>query len=122
MEATATPGLPRVVTTLTTGTVRPAAGNFAIVETSTGVRSDAAGLCALARKYGALSIVDCVTSLGGIAVDVAGWDADVVHSGTQKCLSAPPGLSPIALSKGAQAAIEALALRRLKQSGRPRGC
>jgi alanine-glyoxylate transaminase/serine-glyoxylate transaminase/serine-pyruvate transaminase len=46
-----------------------------------------------------------VTSLGGIAVDVAGWDADVVYSGTQKCLSAPPGLSPIALSPRAQAAI-----------------
>jgi alanine-glyoxylate transaminase/serine-glyoxylate transaminase/serine-pyruvate transaminase len=78
---------------------------FVHAETSTGVRSDAASLCAVARKHGALSIVDCVTSLGGIAVDVAGWDADVVYSGTQKCLSAPPGLSPIALSKRAQAAI-----------------
>ena len=78
---------------------------FVHAETSTGVRSDAASLCAVARKYGALSVVDCVTSLGGIVVDVAGWDADVVYSGTQKCLSAPPGLSPIALSKRAQAAI-----------------
>lgn len=78
---------------------------FVHAETSTGVRSDAAGLCALARKHGALSIVDCVTSLGGITVDVAAWGADVVYSGTQKCLSAPPGLSPIALSKEAQAAI-----------------
>jgi len=78
---------------------------FVHAETSTGVRSDAGPLCALARKHGALSVVDCVTSLGGIAVDVAGWDADVVYSGTQKCLSAPPGLSPIALSKRAQAAI-----------------
>src|SRR5436190_9964198 len=78
---------------------------FVHAETSTGVRSDAASLCAIARKHGALSIVDCVTSLGGIVVDVAGWDADVVYSGTQKCLSAPPGLSPIALSKRAQAAI-----------------
>ena len=80
---------------------------FVHAETSTGVRSDAATLCALARKYGALSIVDCVTSLGGIPVDVAAWDADAVYSGTQKCLSAPPGLSPIALSKRAQAAITA---------------
>jgi alanine-glyoxylate transaminase/serine-glyoxylate transaminase/serine-pyruvate transaminase len=80
---------------------------FVHAETSTGVRSDAASLCALARKYGALSIVDCVTSLGGIPVDVAAWDADAVYSGTQKCLSAPPGLSPIALSKRAQAAITA---------------
>jgi alanine-glyoxylate transaminase/serine-glyoxylate transaminase/serine-pyruvate transaminase len=78
---------------------------FVHAETSTGAQSDAGVLCALARKHGALSIVDCVTSLGGIVVDVAGWDADVVYSGTQKCLSAPPGLSPIALSKRAQAAI-----------------
>ncbi|HEX3886718.1 MAG TPA: alanine--glyoxylate aminotransferase family protein [Phenylobacterium sp.] len=78
---------------------------FVHAETSTGARSDAASLCAVARKYGALSVVDCVTSLGGIVVDVAGWDADVVYSGTQKCLSAPPGLAPIALSQRAQAAI-----------------
>lgn len=78
---------------------------FVHAETSTGARSDAAALCALARKYGALSVVDCVTSLGGVVVDVAAWDADVVYSGTQKCLSAPPGLAPIALSRRAQAAI-----------------
>jgi alanine-glyoxylate transaminase/serine-glyoxylate transaminase/serine-pyruvate transaminase len=78
---------------------------FVHAETSTGARSDAATLCRLARTYGALSVVDTVTSLGGIAVDVAGWDADVVYSGTQKCLSAPPGLSPIALSTRAQEAI-----------------
>lgn len=78
---------------------------FVHAETSTGSRSDAATLCGLARKHGALSVVDCVTSLGGIVVDAAAWDADVIYSGTQKCLSAPPGLSPIAISKQAQAAI-----------------
>ena len=78
---------------------------FVHAETSTGARSDAATLCRIARKHGALSVVDCVTSLGGIPVDVAAWGADVVYSGTQKCLSAPPGLSPIAISKAAQAAI-----------------
>ena len=78
---------------------------FVHAETSTGARSDAGSLCAVARQHGALSVVDCVTSLGGIPVDVAAWDADAVYSGTQKCLSAPPGLSPIALSKRAQAAI-----------------
>lgn len=78
---------------------------FVHAETSTGARSDAAVLCALARKYEALSVVDCVTSLGGIAVDAAAWDADILFSGTQKCLSAPPGLSPIAISRRAQAAI-----------------
>ncbi|MDP2215394.1 alanine--glyoxylate aminotransferase family protein [Phenylobacterium sp.] len=84
---------------------------FVHAETSTGVRSDAASLCALARKHGALSIVDCVTSLGGIAVDAAAWDADVLYSGTQKCLSAPPGLSPVAFSKRA---VEAIAARKEK--------
>jgi alanine-glyoxylate transaminase/serine-glyoxylate transaminase/serine-pyruvate transaminase len=79
---------------------------FVHAETSTGARSDAATLCGLARKHGALSVVDCVTSLGGIVVDAAAWDADVIYSGTQKCLSAPPGLSPIAISKQAQAAIQ----------------
>jgi len=80
---------------------------FVHAETSTGARSDAASLCAAARRHGALSVVDCVTSLGGIPVDAAGWDADVIYSGTQKCLSVPPGLSPIALSPRAQAAIAA---------------
>lgn len=78
---------------------------FVHAETSTGVQSDAATLCGLARKYGALSVVDCVTSLGGVTVDAAAWDADILYSGTQKCLSAPPGLSPIAISRRAQAAI-----------------
>jgi alanine-glyoxylate transaminase/serine-glyoxylate transaminase/serine-pyruvate transaminase len=73
---------------------------FAMVhaETSTGAMSDPGPLCALAAQHGALSIVDCVTSLGGIAVDAAAWGADVIYSGTQKCLSAPPGLSPFAMS------------------------
>lgn len=78
---------------------------FVHAETSTGARSDAAALCAVARRHGALSVVDCVTSLGGIAVEAAAWDADVVYSGTQKCLSAPPGLAPIAIGRRAQAAI-----------------
>lgn len=80
---------------------------FVHAETSTGVRSDAAALCALARRHGALTIVDCVTSLGGVPVDAAAWNADVLYSGTQKCLSAPPGLSPVAFSPRALAAIAA---------------
>lgn len=80
---------------------------FVHAETSTGVRSDGAALCALAQEFGALSIMDCVTSLGGIDVDVDGWGADAVYSGSQKCLSAPPGLSPVTLSPRAAAAIKA---------------
>ncbi len=80
---------------------------FVHAETSTGARSDAKALCAVAEAAGALSVVDCVTSLGGIEVDAVGWGADVIYSGTQKCLSAPPGLSPFAVSQRAQAAVAA---------------
>ncbi|MFT5577260.1 MAG: alanine-glyoxylate transaminase/serine-glyoxylate transaminase/serine-pyruvate transaminase [Paraglaciecola psychrophila] len=68
---------------------------FVHAETSTGVASDAAALCRLATARGALSIVDAVTSVGGIEVDVDGWGADAIYSGTQKCLSCVPGISPI---------------------------
>ncbi|MBF0167448.1 MAG: alanine--glyoxylate aminotransferase family protein [Alphaproteobacteria bacterium] len=71
---------------------------FVHAETSTGVESDAETLCALARKYDALSVVDCVTSLGGIPVRVDAWGADAVYSGSQKCLSCVPGLSPVTFS------------------------
>lgn len=78
---------------------------FVHAETSTGVRSDAKALCALAHKHGALSIVDAVTSLGGIEVDVDGWGIDAIYSGTQKCLSCPPGISPVSFSERAVAAV-----------------
>ena len=76
-------------------------------ETSTGALSDPAPLCALAREHGALSVVDCVTSLGGVEVKVGEWGADIVYSGAQKCLSAPPGLSPLAFGPRAQEAVAA---------------
>jgi alanine-glyoxylate transaminase/serine-glyoxylate transaminase/serine-pyruvate transaminase len=71
---------------------------FVHAETSTGVRSDAAALCALASAHGALSIVDTVTSLGGIELLVDAWGADAVYSGSQKCLSCIPGISPVTFS------------------------
>ncbi len=80
---------------------------FVHAETSTGARSDAATLCALARQHGCLSIVDAVTSLGGIEVDVDGWGADAVYSGTQKCLSCVPGLSPVTFNTRATEVIKA---------------
>jgi alanine-glyoxylate transaminase/serine-glyoxylate transaminase/serine-pyruvate transaminase len=80
---------------------------FVHAETSTGVMSAPAPLCALAREHGALTVVDCVTSLGGIPVEAAAWEADVIYSGTQKCLSAPPGLAPFAISPRAQEAVRA---------------
>jgi alanine-glyoxylate transaminase/serine-glyoxylate transaminase/serine-pyruvate transaminase len=71
---------------------------FVHAETSTGVRSDAEALCAVARDNDALSIVDAVTSLGGIELKVDDWGADAVYSGTQKCLSCIPGISPVTFS------------------------
>ena len=71
---------------------------FVHAETSTGVRSDAATLCKLATERNALSIVDAVTSLGGIELLVDEWGADAVYSGTQKCLSCIPGISPVTFS------------------------
>ena len=78
---------------------------FVHAETSTGVRCDAAALCRLAADHGMLSIVDTVTGLGGIEVAVDSWQADAVYSGTQKCLSCVPGLSPVTFSAKAQDVI-----------------
>jgi len=71
---------------------------FVHAETSTGARSDAQTLCRLAHDHGCLSIVDAVTSLGGIPLEVDAWGADAVYSGSQKCLSCPPGISPLTMS------------------------
>ena len=79
---------------------------FVHAETSTGVASNAASLCALAARHDALSIVDAVTSLGGIEVLVDQWGVDAMYSGTQKCLSCVPGLSPVTFSDRAAQRIK----------------
>ncbi len=71
---------------------------FVHAETSTGALSDAQALGALAKQYDALTIVDAVTSLGGVPLLVDEWQLDAVYSGSQKCLSCVPGLSPVTLS------------------------
>jgi len=71
---------------------------FVHAETSTGACSDAKTLCEIAREHECLSIVDAVTSLGGSPLDVDGWGIDAIYSGTQKCLSCTPGLSPVSFS------------------------
>jgi alanine-glyoxylate transaminase/serine-glyoxylate transaminase/serine-pyruvate transaminase len=78
---------------------------FVHAETSTGAQSDAQALIKLAHEYDCLTIVDTVTSLGGTPVLVDKWNADAVYSGTQKCLSAPPGLSPLTFSERAAGAV-----------------
>lgn len=82
---------------------------FVHAETSTGVRNDAKAISELAKRYDCLSIVDAVTSLGGIELDVDGWHIDAIYSGTQKCLSCVPGLSPVSFS---QAAVEVIKARK----------
>ncbi len=79
---------------------------FVHAETSTGVRSDAKTLCALAAEHGALSIVDTVTALGGIPLEVDNWGADAVYSGSQKCLSCVPGIAPVTFSPKAVQRIQ----------------
>jgi alanine-glyoxylate transaminase/serine-glyoxylate transaminase/serine-pyruvate transaminase len=84
---------------------------FVHAETSTGARSDAQAITALAHKYGALSLVDSVTGLGGIELDVDGWGIDAIYSGTQKCLSSPPGISPVSFG---ERAVEVIKNRKTK--------
>lgn len=71
---------------------------FVHAETSTGALSDVQALCELARKHGCLSLVDAVTSLGGVELRVDDWGIDAIYSGTQKCLSCVPGISPVSFS------------------------
>ncbi|BCV34256.1 pyridoxal-phosphate-dependent aminotransferase family protein [Shewanella algae] len=80
---------------------------FVHAETSTGALSDAKTLCALAREHSCLSIVDAVTSLGGVELRVDDWGIDAIYSGSQKCLSCVPGLSPVSFSPAAVAKLKA---------------
>lgn len=80
-------------------------------ETSTGAHQPLEEITALAHQYGALMVVDTVTSLGGVPVEIDRWDIDAAYSGTQKCLSCPPGLAPVTMGPRA---LESLARRKTK--------
>jgi alanine-glyoxylate transaminase/serine-glyoxylate transaminase/serine-pyruvate transaminase len=80
-------------------------------ETSTGAWQPLEAIGALAHQAGALFVVDTVTSLGGCPVRVDDWGIDACYSGTQKCLSCPPGLAPITFGRRA---VEALRRRTTK--------
>ena len=84
---------------------------FVHAETSTGAISDAETLTALAHQYDCLVIVDAVTSLAGSPLMVSDWDIDAIYSGTQKCLSCVPGLSPVSFS---QRAVDVITSRKTK--------
>ena len=74
-------------------------------ETSTGALQPVDGLAELVHRYGALLVLDCVTSLGGLPVRTDEWDIDIAYSGTQKCLGAPPGLGPVTVGPRARKAL-----------------
>jgi alanine-glyoxylate transaminase/serine-glyoxylate transaminase/serine-pyruvate transaminase len=84
---------------------------FVHAETSTGAISDAKTLTALAHQHDCLVIVDAVTSLAGSPLMVSDWDIDAIYSGTQKCLSCVPGLSPVSFN---QRAIDVITSRKTK--------
>ncbi len=71
-------------------------------ETSTGVLQPLPEIAEVAHKNGSLLLVDTVASLGGVAFEADAWGCDIVYSGSQKCLSAPPGISPITFSDQAK--------------------
>jgi alanine-glyoxylate transaminase / serine-glyoxylate transaminase / serine-pyruvate transaminase len=81
---------------------------FGIVhaETSTGAHQPMEEISKLVKGAGALLLMDCVTSLGGIDVRIDDWKVDAAYSGTQKCLSCPPGLAPMTFSAAALAAMD----------------
>ena len=86
---------------------RPKVLGIVNAETSTGASQPVHEIARLCHENGALIAVDCVTSLGGQPVEVDAWQLDAVYSGTQKCLSCPPGLAPVTFSDRAVAAIDA---------------
>jgi len=79
---------------------------FVQAETSTGVESDVKTLAEIAQRHDCLTIVDAVTSVGGSPLRLDEWGVDAVYSGSQKCLSCTPGLSPVSFSERAAARIK----------------
>jgi alanine-glyoxylate transaminase/serine-glyoxylate transaminase/serine-pyruvate transaminase len=84
---------------------------FVHAETSTGYHQPAKELIELAHRHGAITVVDAVTSTGGVPVEVDGWEIDAIYTGTQKCLGGPPGLAPVCFGPRA---VEKLDRRKTK--------
>lgn len=85
--------------------VKPKVVGIVLAETSTGVWQPLEDIATLVHDAGAMLLVDAVTALGGIPVEVDKLEIDAVYSGTQKCLSCPPGLAPVSFSDRAIARI-----------------
>jgi alanine-glyoxylate transaminase/serine-glyoxylate transaminase/serine-pyruvate transaminase len=86
--------------------VRPKVVGIVHAETSTGAWQPIAGLGEVCHEADALLLLDTVTSLAGVPVEIDAWGVDAVYSGTQKCLSCPPGLAPVSFSPRAVEAIQ----------------
>jgi alanine-glyoxylate transaminase / serine-glyoxylate transaminase / serine-pyruvate transaminase len=91
--------------------VKPVIVAIVLAETSTGAWQPIEEIAAAVRDAGAMLILDTVTALGGIPVEIDKWQIDAVYSGTQKCLSCPPGLAPVSFS---DRAVEKILNRREK--------
>jgi alanine-glyoxylate transaminase/serine-glyoxylate transaminase/serine-pyruvate transaminase len=87
-------------------TFKPKVTAIVHAETSTGVHQPVDRLGEAAHAIGSLFLLDCVTSLCGLPVEIDRWGVDAAYSGTQKCLSCPPGLSPVTLSPRAVDALQ----------------
>ena len=86
---------------------KPRAVAIVHAETSTGALQPMAGVGELTRRHDALLILDCVTSLGGVPVEIDAWGVDAAYSGTQKCLGGPAGMAPVTLGPRAVARMAA---------------
>src|SRR3712207_1378433 len=82
-------------------TGKPKVVGIVMAETSTGAWQPIEEIAKLVHEAGALLVVDAVTALGGIRIEVDAWGIDAIYSGTQKCLSCPPGLAPVSFNKRA---------------------
>jgi alanine-glyoxylate transaminase/serine-glyoxylate transaminase/serine-pyruvate transaminase len=84
---------------------RPKLVGIVMAETSTGAWQPIEEISRAVHDAGALLLVDAVTALGGISVEVDAWNIDAIYSGTQKCLSCPPGLAPVSFNERAMEVI-----------------
>jgi len=90
---------------------KPKVVGIVMAETSTGAWQPIEEIARVVHDAGALLLVDAVTALGGIPVEVDAWGVDAIYSGTQKCLSCPPGLAPVSFN---DRAMEVIASRKTK--------
>jgi alanine-glyoxylate transaminase / serine-glyoxylate transaminase / serine-pyruvate transaminase len=84
---------------------KPQVVGIVMAETSTGASQPIEPIAQVVHEAGALMLVDAVTALGGMSVETDAWQIDAIYSGTQKCLSCPPGLAPLSFSPRAMEKI-----------------